>query len=106
MSNPETFSLDPKERLVDDLRRVIGDAEDLLQVTAEQTGEKAVEMRGRVRDSLARARVQLVAAEEALKVRAKEAAKATDAYVHEHPWRAVGMAAGAGLVLGLLLGRR
>ena len=35
----------------------------------------------------------------------KEAAEATDAYVHENPWKVVGMAAGLGLIIGLILGR-
>ena len=35
----------------------------------------------------------------------KAAAEATDAYVHENPWKVVGMAAGLGLIIGLLLGR-
>jgi ElaB/YqjD/DUF883 family membrane-anchored ribosome-binding protein len=38
--------------------------------------------------------------------KAKAAAAATDEYVHEHPWHAVGVAAGVGLVIGLLIGRR
>jgi ElaB/YqjD/DUF883 family membrane-anchored ribosome-binding protein len=42
----------------------------------------------------------------ALLVKTKEAARATDAYVHENPWRAVGVAAGFGLLIGLLSGRR
>jgi ElaB/YqjD/DUF883 family membrane-anchored ribosome-binding protein len=33
-------------------------------------------------------------------------ARATDDYVHEHPWRAVGAAAGVGLIIGLLISRR
>jgi ElaB/YqjD/DUF883 family membrane-anchored ribosome-binding protein len=33
----------------------------------------------------------------------KAAAEATDAYVHENPWKVVGMAAGLGLIVGLLL---
>jgi ElaB/YqjD/DUF883 family membrane-anchored ribosome-binding protein len=45
-------------------------------------------------------------AQAALLVKTKAAAKATDAYVHENPWRAVGAAAGVGLVIGLLVGRR
>ena len=36
----------------------------------------------------------------------KEAAKVTDAYVHENPWRSVGFAASIGVVIGLLIGRR
>jgi ElaB/YqjD/DUF883 family membrane-anchored ribosome-binding protein len=45
-------------------------------------------------------------AREALLVKTKAAAKVTDAYVHENPWKAIGVAAGVGLVIGLLIGRR
>jgi ElaB/YqjD/DUF883 family membrane-anchored ribosome-binding protein len=45
-------------------------------------------------------------AEQAALVKAKAAAEATDTYVHENPWQAVGIAAGVGLVIGLLIGRR
>jgi ElaB/YqjD/DUF883 family membrane-anchored ribosome-binding protein len=37
---------------------------------------------------------------------AKDAARATDEYVHEHPWGAVGIAALAGLAIGVLIARR
>ena len=35
--------------------------------------------------------------------KSKAAAEATDAYVHENSWKVVGMAAGLGLIVGLLL---
>ena len=38
--------------------------------------------------------------------RAKAAGRATDAYVHEHPWQSIGVAAGIGLLLGMLIARR
>jgi ElaB/YqjD/DUF883 family membrane-anchored ribosome-binding protein len=38
--------------------------------------------------------------------RAKAAATATDDYVHEKPWQAIGVAAAVGLALGVLIGRR
>lgn len=97
---------DPKDKLVADLKVVIADAEELLQATKHQTGEKIVELRERMTENLREARHKLADAEDALRVRAREAAKATDHYVHEHPWSAIGIAAGVGLVLGMLIGRR
>jgi ElaB/YqjD/DUF883 family membrane-anchored ribosome-binding protein len=38
--------------------------------------------------------------------KAKAAAKATDTYVHENPWQAVGVAAGVGFLIGWVLGRK
>ena len=53
-----------------------------------------------------RAKVKLAEAEAVMIEKSKQAARATDEYVHENPWKAVGIAAGVGLVVGLLIGRR
>ena len=95
-----------KDKLVADLKVVVADAEELLRATASQAGEKVVAARERIQASLATAKVKLGEAERAALEKAKQAAKATDEYVHENPWRAVGIAAGVGLLLGLLIGRR
>ncbi len=103
----ESMSTDvSKEKLVADLKVVIADAEELLRATASQAGEKAAAARERIQASLATARVKLVEAERALLDRSREAARATDQFVRENPWQAVGIAAAAGLVLGVLIGRR
>lgn len=95
-----------KEKLMQDLKIVIGDAEELLRATASQAGEKAVAAREKIQDSLHRAKVKLAEAEALMIDKTKQAARATDEYVHEHPWKAVGVAAGIGLIVGLLIGRR
>jgi ElaB/YqjD/DUF883 family membrane-anchored ribosome-binding protein len=95
-----------KEKLISDFKLVIADAEELLRATAGQAGEKAVEMRGRVEEHLARARQSLASAKDVAVEKAKTAGRATDTYVHENPWRSIGVAAGVGLVVGLLIGRR
>jgi ElaB/YqjD/DUF883 family membrane-anchored ribosome-binding protein len=95
-----------KEKLVADLKIVVADAEELLRATASQAGEKISAARERVQASLATARAKLIEAERALVDRTKQAAKATDEFVHEHPWKAVGIAAAAGFVLGVLISRR
>jgi len=95
-----------KDKLVADLKVVVADAEELLRATASQAGEKVGAARERIQASLANAKVKLGEAERAALERAKEAAKAADDYVNENPWRAVGIAAVAGLVLGVLIARR
>jgi ElaB/YqjD/DUF883 family membrane-anchored ribosome-binding protein len=101
MSNDVT-----KDKLVADLKLVVSDAEELLRATAAQAGEKATAARERIQVSLASAKEKLGEAERAALAKAKEAAKATDDYVHDNPWQAVGIAAGVGFVLGILIGRR
>jgi ElaB/YqjD/DUF883 family membrane-anchored ribosome-binding protein len=95
-----------KEKLVQDLKMVIADAEDLLRATASQAGEKAAAAREKIEHSLHRAKLKLSEVEDAILDRSREAARATDEYVHDHPWRAVGIAAGIGFVIGMLIGRR
>jgi len=95
-----------REKLATDLRVVIADAEELLRATAGQMGEKAVVARERIQESLRVAKDKLAQAEEAVIDRTKAAARATDDYVHDHPWGAVGIAAAVGLVVGMLISRR
>jgi ElaB/YqjD/DUF883 family membrane-anchored ribosome-binding protein len=94
------------ESLVADFKAVVSDAEDLLRATAGQTGEKVAESRSRIQHTLQRAKASLHEAQLRVVRQAKAAGQATDAYVHENPWKSVGVAAGVGLVIGLLIGRR
>ncbi|NTV96400.1 MAG: DUF883 domain-containing protein [Thiobacillus sp.] len=94
------------EQLIADFKVVVADAEALLKATAGQGGEKLSEIRAKAEESLRVAKARMADAQEALIAKTKEAAKATDAYVHENPWKAIGIAAGVGLVVGLLIGRR
>jgi ElaB/YqjD/DUF883 family membrane-anchored ribosome-binding protein len=95
-----------QEKLVSDIKSVISDAEDVLNATADQAGDKVASLRARIQSRLGDAKVRLVEAEALLVAKSKAAARATDAYVHESPWQAVGIAAGVGLLVGLVLGRR
>jgi ElaB/YqjD/DUF883 family membrane-anchored ribosome-binding protein len=94
------------EKLVADFKVVVADAEELLRATAGQAGDKVNEMRGRLQDHLANAKASLVEAQAAVVDRAKQVGRATDDYVHDNPWRSVGIAGGIGLLVGLLIGRR
>lgn len=106
MSNTPSTVDASKEQLVRDFKVLVADAEALLKATAGQSGEAVAAMRAKVNESLAVAKVKMTEAEQAALVKAKAAAEATDNYVHENPWQAVGIAAGVGLVIGLLIGRR
>ena len=95
-----------KEKLISDFKVVVADAEALLKASAGRGGEALAAVRTRVQESLKIAKDKMLDAEEELLAKTKEAARVTDEYVHDHPWHAVGIAAGVGLVIGLLIGRR
>ncbi|MDQ5877452.1 MAG: hypothetical protein QG616_2439 [Pseudomonadota bacterium] len=102
----DNTELASKDKLVSDMKVVIADAEEMLRVTANQAGEKAVELRARITERLRDAKVRIQDAEAAIVDKTKAAARATDDFVHDHPWQAVGVAAAVGLALGVLIGRR
>ncbi len=100
------LSVAHKEKLMNDLKLVIADAEELMKLTAGEVGEKASEMRMRMQDRLDQAKVDLARLQETAVARAKDASKVADNYVHDNPWTAIGIAAGVGVVLGMLISRR
>ena len=106
MSESSASTVIDQQQLVSDMKSAIADAEDMLHATADQTGDKIATMRARIQERLKAARVRLADAEATLIDKTRAAARATDAYVHESPWTAIGVAAGVGLVLGVILGRR
>lgn len=106
MSEPSPSSVGSQEKLVSDIRAVIADAEDMLLATADQTGDKITQLRNRIQMRLKDARERLVAAEQVLVERTRAAAQATDDYVHDNPWQAVGIGAGIGFLVGFILGRK
>lgn len=95
-----------KERLIADFKVVLADAEALLKATANHGGEELALVRARAEESVKAVKTRIDGAQAELLGRTREAARAADVYVHDYPWNAIGMAAGAGLVLGLLSNRR
>lgn len=98
--------INEQQKLVTDMKSVIADAEDMLQATADQAGDKVASLRARIQERLQGAKVRLSDAEAALVDKTRAAARATDTYVHESPWTAVGIAVGVGLLVGLAISRR
>jgi ElaB/YqjD/DUF883 family membrane-anchored ribosome-binding protein len=94
------------QKLKQDLRAVVVDAEDLLKATASQTGERVDKIRAHAEESLRQARVRLGESGEALGQQARAAALGVDDLARRQPWAAAGIAAGVGLLVGLLISRR
>jgi len=95
-----------KDKLVSDFKAVVADTEELLRLTAGQAGEKVADVRSRLGERLTATKYKLQDLEAAVVQKTKAAARATDDYVHENPWKSVGVAAGVGFLLGLLVNRR
>lgn len=94
------------DKLMEDLRLVVTDAEDLLIATAGQAGEKVAAARMRAEESINVAKTRIAQAGYAAAAQTREAAKATDEYVHDNPWTAIGVAAAVGIVIGVLMARK
>jgi ElaB/YqjD/DUF883 family membrane-anchored ribosome-binding protein len=105
MSTKSAGSDAGKEKLIQDFRVVVSDTEELLRATAGQAGEKAVAARERIQENLVKAKARLNEAELAMIEKTKYAAKATDEYVHDNPWTAIGVGASVGVIIGMLIGR-
>lgn len=89
-----------------DVNKAIDAAEDMLTQAANATGEKATELRSRALQQLQALRERLEEVQETALAQGKAAARATDDYVHDNPWRSILAAASVGVVVGLLIGRR
>jgi ElaB/YqjD/DUF883 family membrane-anchored ribosome-binding protein len=90
-----------REKLVEDVKVLTKDVQDLLKATASVVGEKAAEARVKVEESLKVAQDKLGTVQESVAAKGREAASLTDEYVRDNPWNAVGIAAGVGFLLGL-----
>ena len=88
-----------------DLKAVVADAEELVKVTASHTEERIAAARAKAEESLKAAKARLAEQEGAVMTKTRAAAKATEDYVRANPWKAVGIAVGAGFVLCLLATR-
>ena len=96
-----------KKKLMEDLKTVVNDAEELLKKAAsDQTREWIATAQATAKKSLKAANDWLAEEEGAMTAKARATAKATEDYVRANTWMVMGMAALAGLVIGILAGRR
>lgn len=97
---------DSKEKLIDDFNGVVSEAEQLLRSVASESNDKTHELLDKLERNLRIAKERVVDFQDVAVEKTKAAARATDDYVHEHPWKSLGVAAALGVVVGLLLNRR
>lgn len=90
------------ERLLQDLKAVVHDGEELLKAGAQDLSERGMAARERLAAALEVARETRRKLEE----RARASARATDRIVREHPYQSIGAAFGIGMLIGVLLNRK
>ena len=106
MIEPIPTQTGARDQLMSDLKSVIQDAESWLRNGSQMTGEELANARAKFERTLSSAKADLMRLEETVVQRTKDAAKATDEYVHDNPWTSIGVGAAAGVLLGLIIARR
>lgn len=94
------------DALIEDLKSSLDQAEKLLREAADTTGDKASDLRKKALQALEQGRATLSETQADLLEQGRKVVQDTDEYVQSNPWKAVGMAGVAGLLLGALLSRR
>ena len=90
------------DRLTSDLKSVVQDAEELMNATAGQAGEKVSAARSRLAAAIESAKASYQRVQE----KTVAAAKATDKTIRAHPYESIGIAFGLGLLVGVLVARK
>ena len=97
-------------QLKEDLHHLTQTIEELVSATADDSRSNIKELRERAEQRLRDTRDRLESRGERLYGEARDSlthqADVCDRYVHENPWTSVGLGAAAGIVIGMLIGRR
>lgn len=95
-----------KEKLISDIKMVMAELDELVRDSASDVGDDLLELKGKLRNQVSAARETLSDLESRVTDGARTAVRIGDDYVREHTWTSIGIAAGVGVVIGLLLNRR
>ena len=95
-----------ESRIDDDLELLSETLEEVLRSSGDPADQKYIELKARAERALEEVRNRVSHASDSYYYRAKKAVCRADDYVHEKPWRGIGVGATVGVVMGLLLARR
>ena len=87
-------------------RSFLADIEDLVKATTTLTGEELARAKAKLAERILVAKASLEKMGGAIADGSRQAAHATDGFVHERPWQAIGIGAALGVLVGLLIARR
>ncbi len=93
------------DRTVEELNRIVAQAESLLQTLGDEGGQAAEAVRDRVTETLQQAKARLAATAEETEAVVESLADRTDSYVRRNPWQSVAIAALLGGVVTYLITR-
>lgn len=94
-----------KQKIIEDIKVLLNDSEELLRLSATLPGEGVDALRSRLRTHTDTARAALEDAQANAQSRYRAGVDCTEKYVRENPWQSLGIAAAAGFVLALLIQR-
>ena len=93
------------DQLIGEFKSLMADAEALIKATEDHPGDDIHSIRNKALETISGAKESLSNLEGTLAEKAKVVAEGADDFVHRNPWEAVGVAAGLGLLIGLLIRR-
>ena len=106
----QTTAMPPKDKLLHEFNTVVAETEQLLKSVASLGADQAGVLKGNVDLALSSASDRVTNIRDRSLAQADAAAKATDEYVRQNPWRAIGivalLTAAVGLASGLMMARR
>jgi ElaB/YqjD/DUF883 family membrane-anchored ribosome-binding protein len=110
MANRLPHASESTKQLREDLQHLTQTVEELVNATADDSRSNIKELRSRAEAHLKKTRERLESRGERLYGEARESvteqADVFDEYVHQNPWTSIGIGAGVGVVIGMLIGRR
>lgn len=98
-ANPETSA--PTDSTIDEIKALLAEAENVIAASGSAASEEISSLKERLRSALDRSRDT---AQRAMQM-AKDGAVQADEAIQTHPYVAIGIAAGVGLLVGALISR-
>lgn len=89
-----------------EFQKILADIEDLVSAMTPLSGEDLARAKAKLSERVVAAKESIEEVGGAIADRARRSATVANDYVHQNPWRAVGIGAAVGLLLGLALSRR
>ena len=106
MSVKDTNTAKSADRVADEWSNLVSALEGLAAAAAADGGDRYAAVRERAEAAIAQARTRAEASARQANDRVHDLANQADTYAHQNPWQAIGIGAGVGLLVGLLLSRR